>query len=71
MPEADRLEVLDADDVADRARASSSRLSEPRVRRVAEHVRDGGDDARALRAPSAIRTHSSSVAASGFSISSA
>ena len=47
MPEADRLEVLDADDLADRARAQQP-LDELRVRRVAEHVGHGGDDARAL-----------------------
>ncbi len=47
MPEADRLEVLDVDDLAGRAGLQQP-PDEPRVRRVAEHVRDGGDDPRAL-----------------------
>ncbi len=47
VPEADRLEVLDVDDLARRAGLQQP-PDEPRVGRVAEHVRDGGDDPRAL-----------------------
>ena len=44
MPVADGLEVLDADDLADGARVEHA-PEQPRVGRVAHHVRHGGDHA--------------------------
>jgi len=69
VPEADRLEVLDADDLADCAVVEQP-AHELRVGRVAQDVRDGGDDARAL---DRLRDrHALGLGgASGFSISSA
>ena len=48
VEEADGLEVLDADHLADRPLVEQP-PHEPRVGRVAQHVRDGGDHAGALR----------------------
>ena len=69
VEEADRLEVLDADDLADGALVEQA-PHEPRVGRVAQHVRDAATTP-ARSVASAIATHSASVVASGFSISSA
>ena len=55
MGEADRLEVVDVDHLADRALVEQA-AHHPCVRRVPQHVTDGGDHAAALDAATTRRT---------------